>query len=257
MPLVESGQDRIGMGYSKAAYGLFPRYRLDGAIQIEVEKITIEQFCSLEEARTILLEAGSRAFSALLQEFQRSPEACFALTEEWKAFEVYIRSFDAVGLARIESLPHQRVLTKSESEKLRQELSAHWGVNGYWFPISECDPHMNVLAFHQELWEQRGGTALLLQAIRERAIERCFLLLEGPEDFEIDRSLVDPIYRGEESFITSNFHWLVYSSHESSITVAGWLSDFFRAQWQDWDTLAYGGPFHTADLCGTWDWPKV
>jgi len=61
------------------------------------------------------------------------------------------------------------------------------------------------------------------------------------------------MYRGEESFATSDFEWLVYSSHESSIAVAGWLADRFRQQWRDWETVAYGGPFHTDDLRGSWE----
>jgi hypothetical protein len=224
MPLVQSGKDRLGNDYSKyskAAYGLFPRYRLDEAIAIEVERRTGQRFRSLEEARKLLLESGSRALSSLLQEFQRSPEAHVALTEEWKAFEAYISSLDAVQLARIDPLPYRRVLAQLESDQLRQELSAHWGAKGYWYPLSQCDPHTNVVAFHKELWDQRDGTSLLIQATRERAIERCFLLLEGPVDYEIDRSLVDPIYRRDESFVTSDLQWLVYSSHESSIAVAG------------------------------------
>jgi len=256
MPLVESGEDRLGADYSKAAYGLFPRYRLDQAVEIKVERITGQRFHSLDQARKLLLEAGSRALSSLLQEFQRSPEACIALTEEWKAFEIYIGSLDADHLARIEPLPYRRVLAKPESEHLRQELSARWGVQGYWYPLSKCDPHTNVVAFHQELWERRDGTSLLLQATQERAIERCFLLLEGPVDYEIAWSLVGPIYGGDESFVTSDFQWLVYSSHESSIAVAGWMADFFRAQWQDWESVAYGGPFHTADLRGSWEMPR-
>jgi hypothetical protein len=255
MHLVKSGMDRIGKGYSKAAYSLFPRYRLDDAIEIEVERTTGQQFRSLEEARELLLEAGSRALSSLLQEFQRSPEACVALTEEWKAFELYIGGLDADQLACIEPLPYRRVLAKSESEHLTQQLRARWGVRGYWYPLSKCDPHTNVVAFHQELWEQRDGTPLLLQAVQERAIERCFVLLEGPVDYEIAGSLIDPIYRGDESFVTSDFEWLVYSSHESSIAVAGWMADFFRAQWQDWESVTYGGPFHTADLRGSWETP--
>ena len=35
MPLVKSGQDRLGKQYSKAAYSLFPKYRLNEAIGIE------------------------------------------------------------------------------------------------------------------------------------------------------------------------------------------------------------------------------
>jgi hypothetical protein len=252
MPLVRSGEDRIGMGYSNAAYALFPRYRLDEAIEIEVERITGQQFYSVEEVRKLLLDAGSRALSSLLQEFQESPEARLALIDEWKAFEIYILGLSDVELVRIEPLPYRRVLPKPESVFLREELSERWGANGYWYPLSECDPHTNVVAFHRELWEQRDGTSLLLQAMQERAIERCFLLREGLVDYEIARSLVDPIYKGDESFVTHDFQWLVYSSHESSIAVAGWLADFFRAQWRDWETATYGGPFHTPDLRGTW-----
>jgi len=171
MPLVESGQDRVGKDYSKAAYELFPRYRLDEAIRIEVEKSTAQQFRSLEEARTLLLESARRALSSMLQQFQRSPEACVALTDEWKAFEAYISSVDAVQLARIETLPYRRILSQTESKQLRQELSARWGPKGYWYPLSKCDPRTNVVAFHQELWEQRNGTSLLLQAAQERAME--------------------------------------------------------------------------------------
>jgi hypothetical protein len=62
MPLVESGQDRTGKAYSKAAYGLFPRYRLDAAIEIEVERITGQRFRSLEEARRPSRNARSSWF---------------------------------------------------------------------------------------------------------------------------------------------------------------------------------------------------
>lgn len=255
MPLVESGRDRVGKHDSTAAYGLFPRYRLDEAIEIEVERSTGQKFGSLEEARRSLLDAGSRALSALSREFQQNPEASIALTEEWTAFDSYIRSLDPIQLAKVEPLPYRRVLEEAERQQLRHSLNADWGVKGYWYPLSKSDPHTNVVAFHQELWEQRDGTALLLRSIQERAIERCFLLLEGPVDYEIAASLVDPVYRGDETFITSDFKWLVYSSHESSIAVAGWLADVYRERWHDWEAMAYGGPFHTDDLRGTWEWP--
>ena len=135
MPLVKSGQDRVGKQYSKTAYSLFPRYRLDEAIGIEVERITGDEFRSLEEARKLLLEAGRRALSSLFQEFQQSPEARVALTDEWKAFDSYIGSLDPAQLAQIKPLPYRRVLTKSEREQLRQKLKTIWGANGYWYPL--------------------------------------------------------------------------------------------------------------------------
>jgi hypothetical protein len=60
---------------------LFPRYRLDEAIEVEIERITAQQCHSLEEARILLLNAGRHALSLLLGEFQE-PEACAALTDE-------------------------------------------------------------------------------------------------------------------------------------------------------------------------------
>ena len=240
------------MGYSIAAYRLFPRYRLDEAMEIEVERSTGLEFHSLAEARALLLDAGRRALSSLLREFQDSKDACMALNDEYKAFELYVAGMGATQLGRVEPLPYRRVLGELESERLWDELRTRWGVTGYWYPLADCDPHTNVLAFHQELWEQRGGTSLLLQAAQGRALQRCFLLRDGPPDYEVDTSLMNPIYRGDECFMTTDFEWLVYSSHESSIAVAGWLADFFRAKWPDWGSITYGGPFHTADLRGSW-----
>jgi hypothetical protein len=199
-----------------------------------------------------VLEAGRNALFALIREFQRSRVACAALNDESKAFELYVAGLDPVQLAHIEPLPYRRVLADSEREQLSQKLCVLWGATGDWYPLSKCAPHTNVIAFHQELWEQRDGTSLLFQAMQERAIERCFVHREGPASYEVDRSLVDPIYDGTELFVTSDFEWLVYSSHESSIAVAGWLADFFRVQWTDWESITYDGPFHTANLRGTW-----
>ena len=88
--LCTSGNDRLGSDYTEAAYGLFPRYRLDHAIEVEVERLTGTEFESPIEAQELLLEAGRVALSNLLREFQRSSTACVALNEEFKAFETHI-----------------------------------------------------------------------------------------------------------------------------------------------------------------------
>src|SRR5215472_9638636 len=143
-PLSDSGQDRVGMGYSIAAYRLFPRYRLDEAMEIEVERSTGLEFHSLAEARALLLDAGRRALSSLLREFQDSKDACMALNDEYKAFELYVAGMGATQLGRVEPLPYRRVLGELESERLWDELRTRWGVTGYWYPLADCDPHTNV-----------------------------------------------------------------------------------------------------------------
>lgn len=251
-PLARSGGDRAGMEYTPAAYRLFPRYRLDEDIQAEIEKISSEKLPALEELRGLMRDAGRQAFTALAREYEKHPEAVVALDEEWNAFDRHIANLDDRQLESVEPMPFRRVLTESEGERLRQRLTAQWGVEGYWHPIAKVDPRLNVVAFHEELWGQRSGTALLLRALEERAVGRCFALPQIGPDYELDRALVTPIYREHETFVTSDCEWLIYSSHESSITVAGWLADIFRLQWPDWAQITYQGVFHTEDLRGTW-----
>lgn len=249
---MESGGDRAGAGYTSAAYRLFPRYRLDDAIQMWVEQISPKDLESLEECRIAVVDAGRQAHNLLVREFNKHSDALVALDKEWNAFDKYISALDIPQLELIEPLPFRRVLTEPESKQLRQKLAVLWSVNGYWYPLSQLDSGMNVIAFHAELWGQRHGTEILLTALEGRGVDKCYVLLEGPSDYELDRALVDPAYWGDEAFITSDFEWLIYSSHESSIAVAGWLADVFRSRWPDWTRITYEGPFHTADLRGTW-----
>jgi hypothetical protein len=147
------------------------------------------------------------------------------------------------------------VLQESEGNDLWKKLQERWSVQpqGYWYPLSKRPPGLDVIAFHDELWRSREGTELLRRTLRDKGIRHCLILRENPPDFEVEASLADPTYDGDESFITSDFGWLVYASHESSITVAGWLAEVIRGEWKDWDQVTYGGPFHTDDLRGSWE----
>ena len=58
-------------------------------------------------------------------------------------------------------------------------------------------------------------------------------------DCELDLELFEPVYTGAEgSWTDSSFDWLVYASHESSVTVAGarLLPAFQQAfpEWREW-----------------------
>lgn len=253
-----AGEARIGSErswtYTPLAYGLFPRYRLDQAILDEVEKTTGMQSSSLANARLELIEAGNRPLNALLAEFAKSDEAIGALKDEGESFEQFVRTITDEELGAVEPLPYRRVLMPEETEILWNRFRSVWGIAGfYWFPLADLSPGMNAIAFHEELWQERGGRDLVQQALREKNIERCFVLRElGPPHYECAANIVDATYDGSESFATSDFSWLIYASHESSITVAGWLADLCRLEWRDWADLTYGGAFHTNDLRGTW-----
>lgn len=105
-----------------------------------------------------------------------------------------------------------------------------------------------------------SGLELLHEALKARGILRAFELHEfGPDepDCEIELSILKPAYLwGGEQYCTGEpLDWVVYASHESSITIAGeWLTGVFKEKWPDWAQRTYGGPYSTEDLRGTWKW---
>jgi hypothetical protein len=249
-----------GWDYSEEAYGVFPRYRIDKAVRIEVERLEPESFNSLEELRSHLINASDIAEERLRSEL-KNEIALEALREEAEDYKAYIRVLSERDLASIGPLPFRRVLADKGSKELRNRLKTTWDIGeGYWYPLREGSTPPNVLAFHVEYFRAINGHVLLRDALRRRDISRVFELHEfGPDepDYEIELSIFEPAYRwgGEQYCTTTEADWVVYASHESSITVAGdWLLEILKEKWPECTERTYGGPYSTNDLRGTWKW---
>ncbi|HET9318710.1 MAG TPA: hypothetical protein VFO27_03005, partial [Bryobacteraceae bacterium] len=66
------------------------------------------------------------------------------------------------------------------------------------------------------------------------------------------------LWGGEQYCTDKSVDWVVYASHESSITIAGeWLTRIFKEKWPEWSQKSYGGPYSTKDLRGTWKWEQA
>lgn len=106
-----------GWDYSEESYGVFPRYRIDKAIRIEVERLSPQSSESLEDLRSQLISACDIAESRLRTELNNAI-ARKALQEEAEDCKAYIRVLSENDLASIAPLPFRRVLTGEESKKL-------------------------------------------------------------------------------------------------------------------------------------------
>ena len=248
----------LGWDYSEEAYSIFPRYRLDKGIRIEVERLVPQSSRNLEELRSYLIRACDIAEARLHTELDNTI-ARKALREECDDFRAYIRVLSKTDLASIAPLPFRRVLTEEESEKLWDQLKEAWAIGeGCWFPLRESPTPLNVLAFHVDYFEKMKGSELLHETFKRRGVSRVFELNElglDEPDCEIELSILRPAYLwGSEQYCTGEtVDWVVYASHESSITIAGeWLTEIFKGKWPDWAQRSYGGPFSTEDLRGTW-----
>lgn len=246
-----------GWDYSDEAYRTFPRYRIDRAIQVEVERLTVNPGTALDELRAHLVRACDMAEARLETEF-KEPIARKALHEEGEDFRAHVQVLRASDLAHVEPLPFRRVIDDWESKRIWNQLKEVWGIDGsYWFPLKEGPVPQNVVAFHTDYFEAMNGLALLREALQSRGITRVFQLHEfGDPDYEIELEILEPGYRdgGERYSTSAQADWVVYASHESSITVCGdWLIHVFREEWSGCDGRTYRGPFSTEDLRGTWD----
>lgn len=69
--------------------------------------------------------------------------------------------------------------------------------------------------------------------------------LETDTNKEIDLALLEPVYTGAEGYWTdASLDWLVYASHESSVTVAGErLLPELRRRWPDWRRHLYDSSY--------------
>jgi hypothetical protein len=148
-----------GWDYSEEEYGIFPRYRIDKAIRIEVERLALELTNSLEELRSQLICACDIAEARLRSELNNTI-AREALREEAEDYKAYIQVLSERDLASIVPLPFRRVISAEESKKLWNELKTAWDIgDGYWFPLREDPTPPNVLAFHVDYFKAINGFA--------------------------------------------------------------------------------------------------
>ena len=155
-----------GWDYSKEAYSVFPRYRIDKAIRIEVERLSPQSSKSLEEFRSQLIRACDIAEGRLRAELN-NPIAQKALQDEAEDYKAYIRVLSENDLASIASLPFRRVLTGEESKKLWDQLKEAWDIGeGYWFPLKDGPIPPNIVAFHVDYYEKMNGLELLHEALK-------------------------------------------------------------------------------------------
>src|SRR5688500_6530827 len=130
--LCARGEDRVtsrgGGGawdYSPAAYDLFPRYNVLGAIRVEIERLVPAELGLLENARVAIAMAGEMASSAVTRGENRIERA--AMQQEREKFVAFVRGLTAAQLDRVEPLLFRRVLGMPETKRLAEQIAQRWG----------------------------------------------------------------------------------------------------------------------------------
>jgi hypothetical protein len=231
--------------YSTQALDIFPRYDVLHALQEAVEVFTPVDFGSLDKARELLAAAATsveKARSPVLT----GPLEQRAMNEERELFADYVRQVSDGQLASVEPLPFRRTLRSEESARLKAVLHQRWGIQGYWYPVDRPldgePPPPHALAFDAQPFFADDLQRRLRSALAGLSVSRLWELRE-PEasDHELDLELLEPVYTGAEGFWTDDsFDWLIYASHEQSVTIVGErLLPALQQEWSAWRTYLY------------------
>ncbi|MDF9839846.1 MULTISPECIES: hypothetical protein [unclassified Paenibacillus] len=236
--LMNSGRDRMeDGGYTVEAEELFPRYLVLDAILAELERSDGTEFATEEEAHKKILAAVWNAQSR----FTENKEGIFRQTAgaERQLMTDYLKKRAAEGISRVQPLPYRRTLSKVERTLLWEDLREKWGISDFWYPLTDAKPK-DTEAFMEDYFEEEVGFEALRAILHTHGIERVFELREfdhSPE-YQLDIEGFNPVYtiNGEGYWFAADMDWVIYASHENSITIAGeWLLNEIKEIWPGWE----------------------
>lgn len=204
--------------YSPAARDLFPRYQQLRAMQLAVERFVAEDFASLADARRRLADAIEAAEIENVA-VRADPVCSHAAAEERTAFLVHLATMDEDLLLRTAPLPFCRVLSQREVDARRQTLSARYGV---WYGgVVDAQPcNATVPAYLTFVLSRLPDPTTPLQALVAPLAARITELNELTESFELEVVLAT-FTHSEGFWFPASLDWMVYASHEDTLTVAG------------------------------------
>lgn len=221
--------------YSDKQKEVFPRYNVLNAIRIAIESIDPDSVDDFTATQTVLVSLGQSADD----DFTVDPIDGIALNaqdDERNKYCEFVRSLDMESVWHYEALPYQRVLHESESEAVWQALSQHWGIErgGYWYPL-EAAQSRDMSAFDADAFHSGVPTHAFVRFLDKFVGSRVYELRESGPDYLMDTDAVDPIYNGAEGYwTTADCQWVLYASHESSVTLAGSILDRIKTIWPSW-----------------------
>ena len=183
---------------------------------------------------------------------QPNPLAVRVIQQERELFCAHINALGANTLANVAPLPFRRTLREDESRVLWQRVNERWGAGGsFWFPLVQFDEMpSDLLAFRLENLLTEIGIPRLRELLASHGVRRLYELnVEGfrlhlgtparhgmQPEFELDLSLFEPRGQGERYWADDEIEWLIYLSHENTVTFAGeGLITSLKNLWPTWE----------------------
>lgn len=130
-------------------------------------------------------------------------------------------------------------LPSQYADDLLKQLSSVWDIEKhYWYPLYGCK-RSDVIAFNDNYIEGIESKVLDIQNILLSQNNDCIFEMQEDRTIQmIETTSLDPSYDnhyGERFWFTEDMNWVIYASHEGSITFGGHkLISALKEKWPDW-----------------------
>lgn len=206
-----AGYNSTSRTYSARARAVFPRYLQLHAMQVEIERLDPDELGALAETRARLIAACERAEipnPAVLDD----PIAAVAFEEERALLIDYLTTVDDDLLWRVRPLFYRRVLAADELTALAARFTARFGT---WYG-GLCDRSPACVYRTYDVPLHPVPASVLRPILPPRIYE----WNEIDESVLQDTAAIE-FTRAEACWCSAELGWMVYTSHETTLTIAG------------------------------------
>lgn len=228
---------------------IYPHRLALEAILEEVERKSPVNFAAASEIVEWLLLVGQTAESfSTITPIHQTGSAKQMIDEERIKFCDALRQFIEKENWSVVPLPYRRTLDELESRIIWNRMIERWDISGEcWYPLREVNVPDRMLAMSASVFLDGGRLQTLHLLLAAQGVDRVWEVWECVDDraTEIELALFKPFCSFSEGYWTSeNMDWLIYASHESSVTLAGdRLVAGVKSAWTDWETYLLDTPW--------------
>ena len=207
-----------------------------------IERTRPQDFANGEAVRSFALDAIAAAEPRIRAD---DAKIARAITADRVAVRDHVASLTEDAAHAVGHVPPRFVLREPQRARVWRHLAKVWDArpgNHYWYPLLNACP-ADVVAFQADWFDVGVGARAMQELLRRHGVSRVWLMNELQEhaNYELSPMLCSFGGRAGEAYWTSpELDWLIYVSHESSVTVAGrWLVEAVQRAWPTWHDRLY------------------
>lgn len=201
-----------------APMGYIP-YRTADELRFKLSSLLEQEFSGYDAFRARILDLMNARYDLILKNLRNKAQMYWVQDVE-REFLAY---FETLSPESRGAAPehYERVILGEDAERIAARFAADWDYkpNSYWYPLSECGKE-DMLFLMQDLVESREGELLQLLGLPRQRMY-CW----GERNYSVNYvTETDTLafYSGLEcAYTDKDFTWLIYCSHEQTVTFAG------------------------------------